>query len=691
MDLDDIIELQTLSDANKERVRLLSDVFEQLDMLPLRCNRMEAYRAAAAELSAKLPAMTRKDKNISVSTLMRLFGDWKKRGWRALVVNYARKSDYVALPGAFIHFWQQLYVQFQVDMSGKQAHDALMDRLNAWRCGDTESAIPGYAEPPANRAGKEHPEGWSLPNLRRHKPATLVTKLIKHGRSAAKSECGPLVRRTRRDLEPGALIVFDDVWQDHDVMYPGQRQVVRPLGLVALDVASGKQIAWGLRPRIREDGSDKSTGLKAFDMEMLITDVLCRLGVHPEGTVFAMERGTANVSAKTEEFLKKFGITVERGGVDRLAPFFGGLPGSFKGNSRFKAALESHHNLMHNIMSCLPGYVGKNRTPPEHAQGMKLAHAALMRRAEKDGLPEHIRNRLGVGHLDWMTFFEAYGEFVKRVNARTEHNLEGWERHMLTEVRFAEGAPWTRFDASLFPPEMATMLTANPMTHRVRRMSPDEVWAAGAGKLKRIQFSAFGELFCQPGSKTGEILDARMVQRVSQRHEFEIRPTLDDPHEYIFSSEIRLPGKGRRILEAGEQYKVLLNPFSGGEELCVFDLDGSYIGSSYSRRVRVPYNDNEAMLPALGQAAKEFAALAHPANTLPRARQAETIDSAAKNKLLLATFAEDQKQKRLAREADKARALERDDLAITQTLDALPAPALPDTPQSDDDFSETSF
>ena len=691
MDLDDIIELQTLSDANKERVRLLSDVFEQLDMLPLRCNRMEAYRAAAAELSAKLPAMTRKDKNISVSTLMRLFGDWKKRGWRALVVNYARKSDYVALPGAFIHFWQQLYVQFQVDMSGKQAHDALMDRLNAWRCGDSESAIPGYAEPPANRAGKEHPEGWSLPNLRRHKPATLVTKLIKHGRSAAKSECGPLVRRTRRDLEPGEVIMFDDVWQDHEVMFPGAKHVVRPLGLVALDVASGKMIAWGLRPRIRNEAEGKSTGLKAFDMEMLITDVLCRLGVHPNRTTFILENGTANVSAKTEEFIKKFGVDIIRSGVDRAPSFYGAIPGAYKGNSRFKAALESFHNLFHNAISFLPGYVGKNRTPPEHTQGMKLAYNALMRRAEKDGIPEHIRNRLGVGHVDWATFFEVYALVAERLNARTDHNLEGWERHMLTEVRFAEGAPWTRFDASQFPPEMATMLTANPMMHRVRRMSPNEVWATGASKLKRIKFSAFGELFCQPGSKTGEILDARMVQRVTPRHEFEITANADDPNEYIFSSEIQLPGKGRRILESGEQYKVLLNPFSGGEELCVFDLDGSYIGSSFQRNDRAPYNDDEAALPSVGRSNKTFAALAHPANMLARARQIETRDAGRNNAILLAKDAEDQKQKRLAREADKARALERDDLAITQTLDALPDPALPDTTQGDDDFSETSF
>lgn len=690
MDMDDILELQTLSDANKERVRLLANAFEKIDSLPPRSNRMEAYRAIAIDLSAKLPALTRKAKSISVSSLMRLFGQWKQRGWRALVVNYARKSDFVSLPGAFIHFWQQIYVQFQVDMSGKQAHAALMDRLNAWRAGDEKSRIPGFADPPPNQAGKDYPLGWSLPNLRRHKPADLVTKLIKHGRSDAKAECGPMIRRTRRDLEPGALIVFDDVWQDHEVMYPGQRQVVRPLGLVALDVASGRQIAWGLRPRIKNDTDGKSIGLKAFDMEMLITDVLCRFGVHPEGTVFAMERGTANVSAKTEEFLKKFGISVERGGVDRAAPFFGGIPGAFKGNSRFKAALESHHNLLHNIMSCLPGYVGKNRTPPELAQGMKLAYAALVRRAEKDGLPDDIIDELGVGHLDWMTFFEAYSLAVARINARTDHNLEGWERRMITEVRFADGAPWTRFDPSLFPKEVAASITANPLTHRVRRMSPDEVWEEGAGKLKRIRFSAFGEIFCRPGYNAGEMLDARIIRRVTASHEFVIKPTPDDPHEYIFSSEIHMPGNGRRILESGEQYKVLLNQFSGGEELCVFGLDGSYIGSSFSRHVRVPYNDREAMLPALGQAAKEFAKLAHPANLLPRARQAEISDAAARNKTLLAQFDEAQKQKKLAREADKSRALERDDLSITNVVNSMPPPSLPST-QSDDDFSTASF
>lgn len=681
MNVDDIIELQTLSDANKERVRLLSAAFETLDTLPPRFNRMEAYRLAAAKLSAQLPAITRKTKAISVSSLMRLYGDWKKRGWRALVVNYARKSDFVSLPGAFIHFWQQKYLDFQVDLSGKQAHNALMDRLASWRAGDSRSAIPGFAEPPPNQPGKDFPLGWSLPNLMRHKPNKLVTALVKHGRSAAKAEFGPLVRRTRRDLEPGALIVFDDVWQDHEVMYPGQKNVVRPLGLVALDVASGKQIAWGLRPRLRNEADGKSVQLKLFDMEMLIADVLCRLGVHPQGTVFAIECGTATVSRKTEEFLKNFGVSVERGGVDRAASFFGGLPGAFKGNSRFKAALESHHNLCHNAMSFLPGYVGKDRTPPENTQGMKLAYAALIRRAEREGLPEHVRNRLGVGHLDWMTFFDAYAAIVDRINARTEHNLEGWEKRMITEIRFAESAPWTRFDPSLFPPEIASALTANPLTHRVRRMSPNEAWGAGAGKLKRIKFSAFGEMFCGDGN------DARLIKRVSPRHEFEIKATADDPHEYIFSSEIQT-ADGRRILETGGQYKVLLNPFSGGDELCVYGLDGAYIGSSFAKRVRVPYNDNEAALPAVGQSAKEFAALAHPADMLARSRQDEIADAGRINALILAEEHARQARQKQAREQDKIRALERDDLTITQTLET---PMLPAASPEEDEEPKFSF
>lgn len=688
--LDDILERQTLSDDNRERVRLLEEAFRYVDSLPPRSGRMEVYDRLAIELSDKLPAISRKEKGVSAKSLMRLYADWRKRGWKALVVAYTRKSEYTTLPGAFLQFWKNLYLEFKVDSSGKQAHRALLDQLAAWRAGDAKSAIPGFGSPPPNQLGKDYPPGWSLPNLMRHRPAKIVEALIKHGRSEAKQKHGPLVRSTRRDLEPGALIMFDDVWQDHDVMYPGSSTVVRPLGLVALDVASGKQISWGLRPRLRSDAGTH-TALKAFDMEMIITDVLCRFGVHPEGTFFAMERGTANISKKTEQFLKeKFNVTVIRGGVDRMPAVFGAIPGDFKGNSRFKAALESHHNLMHNALSFLPGYVGKDRNPPEHTQGMKRAYAALIRQATKDGLPESVRNKLGVGHVDWMTFFEVYGEVLNRVNARTDHDLEGWEKHMVTEARFSEHMPWGEFSAEMFPPAVAEAILANPLTHRVRKLSPNEVWDRGSGKLRRVSFAAMGELFCRPDdTDKSKMLDARTIKKVSARHEFVISPTADDPHEYIFSAEIETPDKRRIILESGEQYKVLLNPFGGAEELCVYRTNGAYLGSSFAKRTRVPYTDEASLLPQLGAAAKGFARLAHPASTRAQSLQEQTKIAAQNNAIAIAAYHAEQKAAEGASNAARERALERDDLAITQHLDI---PALPAAEEStEDDYSEPTF
>lgn len=690
MEIDEIIERQALSDANRERVRLLEEAFARLDALPPRGARMDAYAVLAAELSGKLPAISRKEKSLSAKTLMRLYADYRKRGWRALVVAYARKSDYITLPGAFLQFWKQLYLDFKVDGSGKQAHRALLDRLAAWRAGDAQSAIPGFGAPPQNQLGKEYPAGWSLPNLMRHRPPKMLTALVKKGRSEAKGEYGPLVRRTRRDLEPGEVIMFDDVWQDHDVMYPGSATVVRPLGLVALDVASGKQISWGMRPRLRNEAGTH-TALKAFDMEMIVADVLCRFGVHPNGTTFVLENGTANVSRKTAEFLKaRFNVDVIRSGVDRMPAFLGAISGDFKGNSRFKAALESHHNLMHNALSFLPGYTGKNRTPPEPTQGMKRAYAALIRQATKDGLPESVRNKLGVGHVDWMTFFEVYGAVLERVNARTDHDLEGWEKHLVTEARFSENMPWGEFNSEMFPPAVAEAILANPLTHRVRQLSPSEVWARGAGKLRRVSFAAMGELFCQPDkTDKAKTLDARALKSVSSRHEFEIAPTADDPHEYIFSAEITTPDRRRIILEPGEKYKVLLNPFSGADELCVYGLDGAYLGSSFAKRERVPYTEDASLFPQLGAATKGFARLAHPANTLTQNIQEQTKLAAQNNAIALAAYREEQRAAEGASNAARERALERDDLAITQHLDI---PALPAAQESaEDDYSEPTF
>lgn len=684
--IDELIEMQALSDANRTRVELLSQTFRAIEASHE--PKMMRYARARDALDGHLPAISRKSNSISIQSLMRLYAAWKVEGWRALTVEYARKSAYVRLPEPFVQCWHEYFMRFQVDRSGAQARKALLARLAAWRAGDAGSAIPGYASPPPDQPGKDYPAGWSLRNLMKRKPSKLRTLLIKHGRSDAKAQCGPIVRRTRTDLEPGQLIIFDDVWQDHDVMFPGAKELVRPLGLVALDAASGKQIAWGMRPRLRGEGG-KSVQLKAFDMEMLITDVLCHVGVHKDGCVFAMERGTANVSEKTERFLRdKFNVTVERGGVDRAASFFGGFVGAFKGNSRFKAALESHHNLIHNALSFIPAYTGKDRAYPENTQGMKLAYAALVRDAERIGMPRSAIDKLSVGALDWLTFIQIYDLVLQRVNARTDHALEGWTRRQIAEIRLSENAPWMPLDGRLSK-AVVDELCAIEGLHRTRPMSPSEVWAEAerAQRIRRVNFSAFGEIFVRPDrDDRAKTLDARIVRRVSDRHEFLIAPNADSAEEFIFSSEITLPDGGKRILETGEEYKVLVNPFVG-DELCVYALDGRYLGSSYTRRGRARYGDADALLPELGQASREFAKLAHPADALARARRREMQDAAANNRIVLADFDTRREREAITDEKAREKALEHDDLAISESFAALPA----GDDSADDDFSEAHF
>ncbi|MDO4527515.1 MAG: hypothetical protein Q4C03_01865 [bacterium] len=681
MGIDDIIELQALSDANRMRVQILAEAFDAMAELAHHGNKMALYDAMAEKLSGQMPQISRKNGKISRQTIIRLYSEYKERGWRALAVNYARKTDYVTLPQAFIHHWKTLYVRHQTDRSGAQAHAALLAQLAAWRAGDRESVIPGYAEPPADQPTKGWPKGWGLRNLMRHKPDKAVVTLIKKGRAAAKAKHGPLVRHTRSNLEPGEIIIFDDVWQDHEVAHPASKTLVRPLGLVALDLASGKQIAWGMKPRLKDEAEGKSVGLKGCEMEELLTQVLCQFGVHPNGTTLYMEHGTATVSERVEKMLfDRFRIRVERGGVDRLPSWEGGLVGNFKGNSRFKAWLESHHNLMHNAMSCLPGYTGKNRDLPEHTQGMKLAHAALIRRAERMQLPPEVIERLGVGALPWHMFMDAYAACLDWVNARTEHELEGWERRLVTEVRMSPQMPWMALDPRL-PKEARDALCAMPELHRVRKMSPTEVWAHGAGKLNRIKFSALGELFFDPGKQ-----DARRTVSVSDRHEFIVTPRYDDPTEYIFSAEIELPNGGVRMLECGERFKVLINPLMG-DELCVYSMDGGYLGSTFARKERIPLGVRELELPAVGAAAREFSRIAHPADALARARRDEIQDAERINRIAIAEHEARKREAQAISEAKKIEALERP-LAITQTLITPDGPEIGD---DDDDFSTPSF
>lgn len=654
-------ETLALSARNRARVALL-----EKEMLAIaECDSISRGCAEAAERTRGIIPGATGRASLSAKSFARLFRAWRRDGWRALAAEYATAR--AKLPRAFVLHWQQLYVQFRIDRSGARAYDALLAEWNRWRRGaEGAKPLPGYDAPPEEFGTTGVPRGWSLRNLMRHLPDRVVVDAIKKGRRAAATRA-PAVLTTRRELEPGQVFVFDDVWHDNLVAFPGQRRLVRPLELGAIDLASGCKVSYGLRPRVRDAADEKFVQLGGGDMAMLVADVLCNVGIHPDGCLLCVEHGTAAITAAQEEFLSRASggkIRVQRGGVDTLAAFEGGFAGAPRGNSRFKAALESLHNLFHAHTSALPGYAGNDRTPPEDAQGEEAEFRRMIAAAERMELPPDIVAKLSVGNLSWDEFCRAYARIVARVNARTEHALEGWQARMITEVRLTRGGEWQRADRALLGDAVFSALTSSPETHRVRRASPLEVWREGAGKLMRIPFAALID-FVAPRKADGA-LDLPL-RRMNAQRQFVIR---GESETMIFSAFVRDARGHTLLLDESREYKTILNPFRP-DELLVLDANDVFVGSAFDRVSRVAKNDADALAREAGVRRGQFARLLDPADALAQETRERRIRALAENARLVAQAKEDAKaiEGAVAPEAAPEAASAADDAADEKCLD----------------------
>src|SRR5207253_2918355 len=118
--------------------------------------------------------------------------------------------------------------------------------------------------------------------------------------------------------------------------------------------------------------------------------------------------------------------------------------------------------------------------------------------------------------LSWTEFTTFAIELYQRINARTDHSLEGWEKsgHTQNEWRLSPEMPWQPESAFLALPEPAQaalrpLISGNslPATGvdsalslqpsalvRTRKKSPREVFHAGATQLQRVSLSLLPDL-----------------------------------------------------------------------------------------------------------------------------------------------------------------------------------------------------
>lgn len=421
--------------------------------------RVFAAEKPLAEIAAQARMLTGRKGFSAINIRTKYYLFKHSENWRCLVNHSKIGRARVALPEKFIQHWQACCERNQ-----RASRPAWRAMIEEWKGG---AEMPGYDRnskleignlerenglyPPAGIGGI--PDGWSYRNLLKYAPTPYELGVARIGRSAA-ANYRPLVYSTRVGLQPGQFYFFDDLEHDIKVNFIGiNRKAMRPLELCCMDLFSACKVAFGMKPTIEDDGIKQK--LKEREMRFLLAYVLTRIGYRPEGTTLGVEHGTAAIREDLEKILHDASdgaIAVSRSGIEGAAALV--YEGRGKGNFRFKAGLESSHNLFHNELAALPGQMGKDREhSPEELHGREKNNNALIKALAF--LPAERGALLRMPFLEFHAFMTLAGHVYEKINGRDWHDLEGWvEAGLLAhEFRLAQDLPWLSADRILQAPE----------------------------------------------------------------------------------------------------------------------------------------------------------------------------------------------------------------------------------------------
>ena len=630
----------------RDDVRLLMVIF-------WRCWFTKRPLAALSEEAEKYHHKT----GFARKTLITKYYAWRKqKDWHVLI-NQAKLPvlQRKAFRAEFIDYWKSLCERNQ-----RKCRPAYRELIRRYRNNDEISGYGRWQDAYRTKHGKEAPEGfvpdlpdgWAYATLMRYAPSKFELTAARIGRSAA-SVYKPLVFTTRVGLECGQYLVFDDLEHDVKVNLLGVNKVaLRPLELCCLDLFSACKIAWGMKPMIIGDDGTKEK-IKEREMRFLLAYIMTRIGYRPAGTTLLVEHGTAAIREPIEKILNDASdgaITVERSPMQGAPAIHGYYEGRGKGNFRFKAALESLHNLTHNELAMLPGQMGKDRDhSPEELHGRERVNNALIKAMA--AMPEARRNLLRLPFLSYFDFEDIANQVNQFINERTEHKLEGWikSRLVTTEFRLGTDHDWLPAEQLLTLPEhereATNALVLQPGNTRVRKMSPAEVWGRGKERFARL-----------PGLVVPQILgeDLAAERKVGKNGliEFEDRELGYEVFRYL--AAVRSPDGAITRMAEGEKVLAFVNPFDPEEmHVCRAGTGkGAYMG--VCKRWNTPCKaDTEAVHQLMGAAAHEEKEMLAGLNARASGLVAARNDDEKHNQLVLAgapvTEAEKEKDARIRR------------------------------------------
>jgi hypothetical protein len=330
------------------------------------------------------------------------------------------------------------------------------------------------------------PKGWSPTNIGRCINEALGSRssakavFLQRGEHAALSFWGDQLYRTRTNLRPLELVTADDVDLDVLCWMPlgdGTVQIVRPRVFFILDVSCAYILNFGAvgayTRQFYGDGGDKDTkrSLQAADFKELMLATLEMYGIPQNWQMHNLhENATTKLSETDEEMFEKF-LGIKFGHTEMMKTKLAGGFIEVCGNPKQKGWQESFFNPLHNELSGLPAALGPRYDLGRGDTGVALwrnGHQVASRKgtlvdealsiiekartiAKRQGcdvaeLLDHGARREGAFEMPLLSFSQLMAVLaatIDRMNARTDHNLEGFEQVIDVEVAPGQFVPAT--------------------------------------------------------------------------------------------------------------------------------------------------------------------------------------------------------------------------------------------------------
>ena len=594
-------------------------------------------KSAAAAMAARLAPIG--FKGLSLKSLYRKLDDFSREGiWSLVPGKYKRENVRgIVANGEFVEYWQTLVLENRRKMRPawrRLVRDfcagAEIPGVGTWRelYLKLRGFLPSRGEP-CPWSERNPPPGWSFRNLLKFKPDEFTLVAAHHGMAEAKSRFGLTVRKTRAGLECCQMVEFDDMWYEHAVMFPGNKEPQRVVEFAAIDVLTGHVICHLTKPiRERADGSRET--LRAVWAKYVYHYVMCVAGLPPGRVVLAGERGTTKADAEFKAALELVnawrgaqgqGAVEWRTGALTNAPLAKGLhDGAAKGNPRNKPHIEQMHATLKNSIGHILGEIGGGRgVQPEETDAMAAEAKRLVAIASAANLPVE---RLATPFLSWTAFSEAIERAHRAMDERTDHDLEGWEAcgFVKGEFRLKAEASWraTKPLAEMSPEEagaVSALVQAGMAEFREARLSPFEAWEKSKGALKAVPD------YLAPRILGGELC---CTAKVTGNMQFVYK-------DLNIGAKITVAAiAGGKLLKRGAEYRLWVNPLDGGKAY-VCDMQGLFLGvAKVLQTVRADATP-EDLAAQLGLRQKVLSDEAKRLAPLARKRQAAANERAARN------------------------------------------------------------